>query len=352
MSGTEDHARDQDDRRERGPAGTGAHTGRDARGPAVPGGRSWKAVLRRALRRFAADELTDRAAALTYYGVLALFPALLVVVAVVGVLEDGAVEALLKNVQHLAPGSVRDILTRTVRQLRDSAGTGSVLAAVGLLGALWSASGYVGAFIRTANAVHGVPEDRPGWKVARVRLGLTVLLLVLLAADALIVVFTGSLARTAGDMLGLGDTALTAWSVAKWPVLLVLVAFMIALLYRGAPNVRGRGLRWVTPGSVLALAVWLVASAAFGVYVAGFHSYNETYGALAGAVVFLVWLWLTNLALLLGLELDVELARQRAPVDGRPRREAPYTGPRDTRNGSDSPGDGHGEAEGGPGRAA
>lgn len=292
---------------------------------------SWGAALKGSLREFKDDELTDRAAALTYYGVLSLFPALLVLVSLLGIAGDSATDAVIDNVRKLAPGPARDILTRAVEQLQGSAGVGSVLAIVGLLLAVWSASGYVAAFIRSANAVYDIPEGRPVWKVLPVRVGVTVVLMVLAVASALIVVFTGGLAREAGDALGLGDTAVTIWSIAKWPVLVVLVMMMIALLYWAAPNARVRGFRWITPGSFLALVIWLIASAGFAFYVANFGSYNKTYGTMAGVIVFLIWLWITNLAILLGLEFDAEIARQRAIAGGHPPEAEPYTQPRDTR---------------------
>ncbi|MFK4152542.1 YihY/virulence factor BrkB family protein [Streptomyces fungicidicus] len=292
---------------------------------------AWRAALKGSLREFKDDELTDRAAALTYYGVLSLFPALLALVSVLGLTGRSTTDKVLENLQDLAPGSARDIITQAVRQLQDNAGVGSLMAVVGLLLAVWSASGYVAAFIRSANAVYDVPEGRPVWKVLPVRFGVTVALLVLAVLSALIVVFTGGLARRAGDALGLGDTALTVWSIAKWPVLVLLVVVMIALLYWAAPNAKVRGFRWITPGSFLALAIWLVASAGFAFYVANFGSYNKTYGTMAGVIVFLIWLWITNLAILLGLEFDAEIARQRAIAGGHPPEAEPYTEPRDTR---------------------
>ncbi|MFG1807414.1 YihY/virulence factor BrkB family protein [Streptomyces sp. NPDC049040] len=304
---------------------------REPEGPAeLPKG-SWRAVLKGTVREFRKDELSDRAAALTYYSVLSLFPALLVLVSLLGVAGRSATDRVLDNVHRLAPGSVRDILTDAVRQLQGRGGLGSLLAVVGLLLAVWSASGYVAAFIRTANAVYDVPEGRPVWKVLPVRVGVTVVLMVIAAASALIVVFTGGLARQAGGWLGVGDPAVTAWSIAKWPVLVLLVIIMIAILYWATPNAKGRGFRWITPGSVLALLIWLAASAGFAFYVAGFGSYNKTYGTLAGVIVFLVWLWITNLAILLGLEFDAELARERAVAGGFPRGKEPYVQPRDTR---------------------
>ncbi|MEU4201671.1 YihY/virulence factor BrkB family protein [Streptomyces sp. NPDC045470] len=292
---------------------------------------SWWSVLRRTVKEFVDDELHDRAAGLTYYGVLSLFPALLVLVSMLGVIGKSATDAVLGTLEEITPDAAQQILSGAVRQLQNGPGTGSVLAVLGLLAALWSASSYIAAFIRAANAVYDLPEGRPAWKTLPLRLGVTVVLMVLLAASAVIVVFTGSLARQAGRGLGIGDTGLAVWSVAKWPVLVLLVVLMITILYRATPNVRNQGLRWLTPGSFLAVALWLAASAGFALYVANFGSYNKTYGTLAGVVIFLVWLWLSNLAVLLGLEFDAELARQRAITEGHPSREEPYVEPRDTR---------------------
>ncbi|RZB14067.1 YihY/virulence factor BrkB family protein [Streptomyces sp. F001] len=293
--------------------------------------RSWGAVLKGSLREFKDDELTDRAAALTYYGVLSLFPALLVLVSLLGIAGPSVTDKVLDNVRQLAPGPARDIIVRAVEQLQNTAGTGTIVAVVGLVLAVWSASGYVAAFMRAANAVYDIPEGRPAWKVLPIRVTLTVVLMVLAVISSLIVVFTGGLARRAGDIIGLGDTALTVWSIAKWPVLVLLVTFMIAILYRASPNAKVKGWRWITPGSFLALVIWLIASAGFAFYVANFGSYNKTYGTMAGVIVFLIWLWISNLAILLGLEVDAEIARQRAIVGGHPPDAEPYIEPRDTR---------------------
>jgi membrane protein len=215
--------------------------------------------------------------------------------------------------------------------LQGNAGTGSIAAIVGLVVAVWSASGYVAAFIRAANAIYDMPEGRPVWKILPVRVGVTVILMVLAVASALIVVFTGGIARQAGTALGIGDTALTVWSIAKWPVLVVLVTVMIAILYWASPNAKVKGFKWITPGSFLALVIWMIASAGFAFYVANFASYNKTYGTMAGVIVFLVWLWISNLAILLGLEFDAEAVRQRAIAGGLPPDAEPYTQPRDTR---------------------
>ncbi|MFJ7149192.1 YihY/virulence factor BrkB family protein [Streptomyces sp. NPDC100445] len=292
---------------------------------------AWAAVLKGSLREFRDDELTDRAAALTYYAVLSLFPALLVLVSLLAVAGKSATDKVLANLRNLAPGPARDIITQAVRQLGNGSGAGSLVALIGIVLAVWSASGYVAAFIRAANAVYDMPEGRPAWKILPVRVGVTVVLMVLAVASALIVVFTGGLARRAGQTLGIGDTALTVWTIAKWPVLVVLVTVMIAILYWATPNAKVKGFRWLTPGSALALLIWMAASAGFAFYVANFASYNKTYGTMAGVIVFLVWLWLTNLAILLGLEFDAETVRQRAVAGGHPPQAEPYTQPRDTR---------------------
>ncbi|MEU2060807.1 YihY/virulence factor BrkB family protein [Streptomyces sp. NPDC013455] len=292
---------------------------------------AWRAVLKGSLREFKDDELSDRAAALTYYAVLSLFPALLVLVSLLAVAGRSVTDKVLANLRDLAPGPARDIITRSVQQLQNGAGVGSIVALAGIVLAVWSASGYVAAFIRAANAVYDMPEGRPVWKILPVRVGVTLVLMILAVASSLIVVFTGGLARRAGEAVGLGDTALTVWSIAKWPVLVLLVTVMIAILYWATPNAKVKGFTWITPGSLLALLIWMAASAGFAFYVANFASYNKTYGTMAGVIVFLVWLWITNLAILLGLEFDAETVRQRAIAGGHPPRSEPYTQPRDTR---------------------
>ncbi|MCL9760534.1 YihY/virulence factor BrkB family protein [Frankia sp. AiPa1] len=293
--------------------------------------RSWFAVLRRTVREFRHDELPDRAAALTYYGVLAVFPALLVLVSLVGLVGDAEADRILTNVQQLAPGSARDVVRDAITNLRASRGTGSVLAIVGLAGSLWSASTYIAAFIRAANVVYDVPEGRPMWKVVPLRIAVTIALLLLIGASVAIVVFSGGAAERIGKILNVDVGSLHAWSYAKWPVLAALMLITIALLYWSTPNVRVPGFRWLTPGSILAVVIWLAASAGFAVYVANFGSYNKTYGTLAGVIIFLVWLWLSNLAILLGLEFDAEIARERALLGGLPTDVEPYAEPRDTR---------------------
>lgn len=325
----------------RRPAGGTAHGPDAAKGRQAPDRLtempkgSWWAVLKRTVREFQADELTDRAATLTYYGVLSLFPALLALVSVLGFVGASATQQVLDNIQQLAPGAARTVLSNAVQQLQGGVSTGTALAIVGLLGAVWSASGYVAAFTRAANAVYDVGEGRTARHLLPVRLGVTVALMAMACVSAVIVVFSGDLARQAGRALGVGDTGLTVWTYAKWPVLVLLVTTMISVLYWAAPNVKGRGFRWVTPGGFLALLIWMAASAGFAVYVANFASYNQTYGTLAGVIIFLVWLWITNLAILLGLEFNAELSRERAVIAGHPESRTPYVEPRKTPSSKD-----------------
>jgi membrane protein len=301
--------------------------------------RHWWPVLKRTVSEFREDNLTDWAAALTYYSVLAIFPALIVLVSMLGLIGDSATQPLIDNLGKVAPGPAQEIFTNAINNLKGSRGAAGVLFVVGLLGALWSASGYVAAFMRASNAIYDIEEGRPIWKTLPVRVGLTVVLLLLLALTAMAVVLTGALAEAAGDVIGLGDTAVTVWDIAKWPVLLFIVSFMFALLYWAAPNVKHPGFRWISPGGVLAVVGWLIASGAFALYVGNFGSYNKTYGALGGVVVFLVWLWISNIVVLLGAEFNAELERERAIEGGmRPEDKEPFVEPRDTRKIEPQPG--------------
>jgi membrane protein len=294
--------------------------------------RHWWPVLKRTVREFREDNLTDWAAALTYYGVLAIFPALIVLVSILGLVGESATEPLIDNLGTVAPGPAKEIFTSAIENLQGDQGAAGVLFVVGLLAALWSASGYVAAFMRASNAIYDMEEGRPVWKTLPVRVVLTLVLLLLLAVSTIAVVLTGGLAEKVGDLVGLGSTAITVWNIAKWPVLLLVVSFMFALLYWAAPNVKHPGFRWISPGGVLAVIGWLIASAAFALYVSNFGSYNKTYGALGGVVVFLVWLWISNIVILLGAEFNAELERERAIEEGmRPEDKEPFVEPRDTR---------------------
>ena len=308
------------------------HRGEPAAGkPAALDKGSWLGALKRTVREFKDDDLADRAGALTYFGVLAIFPAILALVSVLGLVGASATQPLIDNLGKVAPGPARDIFTRAVENLQTNRGAGGIMFFVGLAGALWSASGYVAAFMRASNAIYEVDEGRPIWKKLPVRLGVTLVLLVLLVVSAVAVVVTGGLAQQVGNLLGAGDTAVTVWDIAKWPVLLVIVSLMFALLYWAAPNVKQPGFRWISPGGILAVVLWVIASAAFAFYVANFGSYNKTYGALGGIIIFLVWLWLSNVAVLLGAEFNAELERSRQIDAGHPPEKEPFLELRDTK---------------------
>jgi membrane protein len=312
-----------------------ARFGRDRRAPEGPSdlkARSWFGVLKRTGKEFSEDNLTDWAAALTYYGVLSIFPALIVLVSILGLIGESATQPLIDNLGSVAPGPAKEIFTTAIENLQGSQGAAGVFFIIGIVAAIWSASGYIAAFMRASNAIYDMEEGRPIWKTLPVRVGLTVLLMVLTSVSAVAVTLSGGLAEQVGNLIGLGDTAVQVWNIAKWPVLLLLVSFMFAVLYWAAPNVKQPGFRWISPGGVLAVIGWVIASLAFAFYVANFGSYNKTYGALAGPIVFLVWLWISNIMILLGAEFNAELERGRAIEAGmRPPDKEPFVEPRDTR---------------------
>src|SRR3954454_22578843 len=317
--------------RERQPARGHDGNGRAPDSPAQLPKRSWMGVLKRTVSEFKEDNLTDWAAALTYYGVLAVFPAILALVSVLGLLGTSTTQSLIDNLGTVAPGPAKDIFTSAIKNLQKSQGAAGVMFVVGLALALWSASGYVAAFMRASNAIYEVGEGRPIWKTAPTRFLTTLVLVVMLAAVAIAVTVTGPLAQQVGKGIGVGGPAVTAWDIAKWPVILVVVMTMFAILYWAAPNVKHPKFRWVTPGSIIGVLLWLIASAAFAFYVSNFASYNKTYGALGGVIVFLVWLWISNIAILLGAEFNAELERGRQIEAGHPADREPFLEPRDTR---------------------
>ena len=293
--------------------------------------RSWMYVLRRTVREFSDDECTDLAAALTYYAVLGMFPAAIALTSVLGLVGDPAkaVQSVLDIVEDLGATSVVNSVRDPLLDVSQSQSTGLAFV-LGLAGALWSASGYVGAFGRAMNRIYEIPEGRPMWKLRLFMLLLTVLLVVLGAAVMLALVVTGPVTDAVGDALGVGSTLRLVWNIAKWPFVLLAVMMMVALLYYFTPNVRPPKFRWISPGAAVGIITWIVASAAFGFYVANFSSYDKTYGTLAGVIAFLLWLWLTNLALLFGAELDAELERGRELESGLPAERNLQLPPRDT----------------------
>ena len=296
---------------------------RDYRPTGVDDSSSLFATLKRTATEFSEDNLTDWAAALTYYGLLALFPALIALVSIVGLFADpqSTTQKVSEIVTQIGPDSAAQTFSGPIESITSNRGAAGVLFVVGLATALWAASGYVGAFMRASNIVYETPEGRPFWKLRPLQMLVALVMVILLALVALALVLTGPLAEAVAEPLGIGDAAVTAWDIAKWPVMLAVVVAMIGVLYYASPNVKLRGLGWVTPGSIVAVVVWLIASAGFAFYVANFGSYDKTYGALGGVVVMLIWLWITNLALLFGHELNAERERSRELAEGEPRAE-------------------------------
>jgi membrane protein len=237
---------------------------------------------------------------------------------------------LIDQLTKTVPGSVNTIVSNALKHLQNNHSAAGILAVVGLAVGLWSASAYVAAFMRAANVIYDVPEGRPAWVTIPVRLAVTVAMLVLLVFSVVIVVVTGGIARHVGDALGLGSAAVTAWGIAKWPVLVIIVSIMLAILYWASPNAR-HGFRWVSPGGLLAVLLWLVASGLFALYVAFFGNYNKVYGTLGGIIIFLIWMWLSNTAILLGAEFNAELERERAIAGGVPPDREPFAELRDDR---------------------
>lgn len=290
------------------------------------------AVVKRARVEFTRDNLTDLAAALTYYAVMSIVPGLIVLISLLGLLGPGTTDEVLNQVQHIAPGSSAEFVDTLINQAQSNKGGAGIGAIVGLVIALWSASGYVAAFMRASNVIYGIGEGRPIWKTVPIRLGVTVVAVVLLLAGTVIVVVSGPVAEQVGDVIGVGDTTVLVWQIVKWPVLLVIVSALLAILFWASPNAEQGGIKWVSPGGGIAVVIWLVISGLFAVYVTNFSSYDKTYGSLAGVVIFLVWLWLTNVALLLGAEVNAELDHARAIAQGLPEDVEPFAQPRDTRN--------------------
>jgi membrane protein len=294
---------------------------------------SWKYVLRKTMREFGEDQCTDKAAALTYYAVLAIFPAALALTSILGLVgqADEAVETVVKVLRPLVSDSTINAVEPVLMGMTKSQSAGLTFV-IGLLGALWSASGYIGAFGRALNSIYEIDEGRPFWKLRPIQMLITLVAVILSALVLVMLVVSGPLAESIGEQIGLGSAAQTAWSIAKWPVLAVVVVLVVAMLYYATPNVKQPKFRWISVGAAVAIVTWVVASLGFAFYVANFGSYDKTYGSIAGVIVALLWLWLTNLSLLFGAEIDSELERGRQLQAGIPAEEELQLPARDTRN--------------------
>jgi membrane protein len=281
------------------------------------------ATLRRVIARFRDDNMTDWAAALTYYGLLSLFPMLIALVSVVGLFGNpqGTTRTVTDIVTRIGPESGADTFAGPIKSITSNRGSAGVLFVLGLATALWSASGYIGAFMRASNVIYQSPEGRPFWKLRPLQLGVTLVMVTMVAAVLLALVLTGPVVRAVADPLGVGDGAVTVWNYAKWPILAALFVLTIDLLYFASPNAKLRGFAWMTPGALLALVLWGLASTGFAIFVANFGSYDKTYGTLGGVVVLLIWIWITNVAILLGHQLNAERERSRQLAEGVPKAE-------------------------------
>lgn len=306
----------------------------DARKPDDPTDihkRSWKYVLGKTVREFTSDQCTDIAASLTYYAVLALFPALIAIFSLLGVIGQGqaAADAVLGIVDEAAPGGAADVIRGPIEQFASSPAAGFALVS-GLVLAIWSASGYVGAFSRGMNRIYEIEEGRPFWKLKPQQLLVTLIAIVFIAIAAIILVISGPVTEAIGSALGLGETVTTIWSIAKWPVLALVVILVVAILYYATPNAKQPKFRWMSMGAFLAILILGIATVAFGFYVANFSNYDKNYGSLAGVIIFLLWLWIANNALLFGAEFDAELERGRQLQAGIAAEEDIQLPPRDT----------------------
>ena len=299
-------------------------------GPTDLGGGSWLAAARRTLKEYKDDDLQDRAAALTYFGIQSVFPGLLVLVSLLGFAGKSATQPLISSLSKAAPPSIGQIITGQVAHLQHSHAASGIVGILGLVLALWSASNYVAAFMRASNVIYDVPEGRPIWKTAPIRLAVTAATMILLVAAAVIVVATGALAQKIGNILDIGPAAVTVWEIAKWPALLVIIGLILAILFWASSNAR-HGFQWVSPGGFIAVVLWLIASALFALYVANFGHYNKVYGSLAGVIIFLIWMWISNVAILFGAEFNAELERSRAVAAGHPIEQEPFSELRDDR---------------------
>ena len=283
---------------------------------------SWP-TLKRTLTEFQEDNLSDWAAALTYYGLLSLFPALIAMVSLLGIFGDPqtTTQKLTEIITEIGPESSAETFKGPIESIVENQTAAGFAFAFGLALALWSASGYVGAFIRASNVIYETPEGRPFWKLRPLQIAITVMMIVLMALLAVGLVLTGPVVSAIADPIGLSGTAVDVWNIAKWPVMAAIFILMVDVLYYTSPNVKLRGFKWVTPGALVSIVVWAIASALFALYVANFGSYDKTYGTLAGLVILLLWFWITNLAILFGHQLNAERERSAEIEEGQPRAE-------------------------------
>jgi membrane protein len=281
------------------------------------------ATLKRTLTEFQEDNLSDWAAALTYYGLLSLFPALIAMISLIGIFGDPktTTSKLTEIITEIGPSSGAETFEGPIKSIVENRSAAGFAFVLGLGAALWSASGYVGAFTRASNIIYETPEGRPFWKLRPLQIAVTLAMIIMMALLAVGLVLTGPVVEAIANPIGLSSTAVDVWNIAKWPVMAAIFILMVDVLYYTTPNVKLRGFKWVTPGAILSIVVWAIASALFAFYVANFSSYDKTYGTLAGLVVLLLWFWITNLAILFGHQMNAERERSEEIKEGQPRAE-------------------------------
>ncbi|MEV0368800.1 YihY/virulence factor BrkB family protein [Streptomyces sp. NPDC050636] len=280
------------------------------------------AQCRTALRRTPVsvwnDDVTDWAASLTYYSVLALLPSLIVTVSLIGVADPAATEQLINHISSIAPAESSPTVRRALVSMAHQHTAAWVVVGGALISALWSSCSYLAVFRRALHAMHRTKDDRPPWRKAPRIIATALLLMALLISSAVALLASGPIARALGRTLGLGEAGETTWNLVKWPLLLLLATVLAMVLFRSGPP-SSRGVRRAAPGGVVAVLLWLVSSAGFAVYASYVGTFNRLYGSLAGPVVFLIWLWFSHLSLLSGAQFNVELARAGRVVRTRAR---------------------------------
>lgn len=277
-------------------------------------------ILKRTLVAFYDDQMTHHAAALTYYALMSLLPTMLLCVSLLGLLGQypATYDAILDYLRDLVPQSTLGAVDAALRGALRSEGTAAGALAVSVLVALYGTTGLLEAARRALNVVFDARQGRSFLRRKATDVASTVVLVGLILVTLVFVFVGGGLARDIFDALGLGSTAVSAWRAARWPAAYLVATLVFAFLYYVTPDVKQRAFHWITPGAVVGVALWLLASIGFSLYLSHFTSFNATYGSLGAALVLVVWLWLTNVALLFGAELNAEIEREKELSEGVP----------------------------------
>ncbi len=277
-------------------------------------------ILKRAALKFYDDQMTQHAGALTYYSLMSLFPALLLGLSLLGLLGEypRTYNAIIDYLEPIVPSPALSAIDESLRQALERKGTAATALFVSIGIALYGTTGALESARRALNVVFEVEHGRRFFHRKAIDIGSTFFLMGLILLTLMFMFVGGGTARRAFDLLGLGAEAYEVWNLARWPAAIAVAILIFALIYYVTPDVRHRSFRWVTPGAMVGVAVWIVVSAAFGRYVSDFANVSAVYGAFAGAIVLVVWLWLSGVALLFGAELDAEIEREKELDEGVP----------------------------------